>query len=106
MQGQLSNVERKILVEYFLKSDDRPLIAIEVGTWMGGGSTLHLLREIVRGGKGHLWGVEADKSIYDAMINNIGAAIPEGNQFFTPLFGFSQQVLPDWIKKQGGAPKN
>jgi hypothetical protein len=95
IQGQLSIIEREILVEYFLKSDESPLIAIEVGTWMGGGSTLHLLREIARIGKGHLWGVEADNSIYESMIHNIGAAIPEGLPFFTPLFGFSQQVLPD-----------
>jgi hypothetical protein len=39
------------------------------------------------------------------MIHNIRAAIPEGITFFTPLFGFSQQVLPDWIKNQGGSPK-
>jgi len=76
-QCQLSTLEREILVEYFLKSNDRKLIDIEVGIWIGGGSTLHLLRKIARSGKGYLWGVEADNSIYESMIHNIGVAIPE-----------------------------
>ena len=97
-QGQLNTTERAVLIKYLLKGDKPPQIAIEVGTWLGGGSTLHILRELVRLGKGHLWGIEADKSIYEAMISNIRSALPGSLVYFTPIFGFSQKVLPEWIR--------
>ena len=99
-QGQLNTAERTILIEYLLKGDKPPEIAIEVGTWLGGGSTLHILRELVRQGKGHLWGIEADKSIYEAMLSNIKSALPSSLNYFTPIFGFSQKVLPELIRNQ------
>lgn len=100
IQGQLNSTERKILIEYLLKGDKPPQIAIEVGTWLGGGSTLHILRELVRLGEGHLWGIEADKSIYESMISNIRSALPRSLFHFTPIFGFSQKVLPELIRNQ------
>jgi predicted O-methyltransferase YrrM len=100
VQGQLSSTEKKILVEYLLKGDKPPQIAIEVGTWLGGGSTLHILRELIRQGEGHLWGIEADKSIYEAMLSNIKSALPNSLSYFTPIFGFSQKVLPGLIRNQ------
>ena len=73
---------------------------VEVGTWLGGGSTLHILHALHQRGAGHLWGVEADRSICDRMIANIRAAAPEASNRFTPLFGFSQNVIPKWLAEQ------
>jgi predicted O-methyltransferase YrrM len=101
IQAQLNPAERGILVDYLLKSESPPSVTVEVGTWLGGGSTLHILRELVRLGNGHLYGIEADASIYQAMVANIRKAIPDGLDRFTPLFGFSQVVLPKWIQEQG-----
>ena len=105
IQGQLSSKERELLVDYLLKGGNPPQVIVEIGTWLGGGSTLHILRELVRQGTGHLWGVEADQSIYDGMVANIRSAIPEGTSYFTPLFGFSQMILPKWLSEQGGGLK-
>ncbi len=99
--GQLNDTERGLLVSAIQNAESPPRALIEVGTWLGGGSTLHILRTIQGLGTGHLWGVEADPGIYEQMIANIRASAPEAADRFTPLFGFSQIVIPEWIKKQG-----
>jgi predicted O-methyltransferase YrrM len=102
--GQLSERERQMLTDAIVKAPKKPQNVIEVGTWLGGGSTLHILRALERNGAGHLWGVESDPSIYDQMLANINSAAPEVAHRFTPLLGFSEQVLPEWSKgKDAGA---
>jgi predicted O-methyltransferase YrrM len=85
----------------FATSEVKPRIAIEVGTWLGGGSTLHILRALEENGVGHLWGIEADRSIYDRMLDNIHAAASQESHRFTPLLGFSHDVIPQWLAEQG-----
>ncbi|MGO8696829.1 MAG: class I SAM-dependent methyltransferase [Limisphaerales bacterium] len=99
--GQLSEVERHLLTEAITLAPKKPETVIEVGTWLGGGSTLHILRALEKNGVGHLWGIEADRSIYARMVGNIRTAVPEAVERFTPLFGFSHKVLPQWIKERG-----
>ena len=101
IEGQLNTAERKLLTDAIVNATKKPEVVIEVGTWLGGGSTLHILRELERNGTGHLWGVEADRSIYDRMLSNIRTAAPEACARFTPIFGFSQNVIPHWIKERG-----
>ena len=48
-----------------------------------------------------MWGIEADRAIYERMLSNIRAAAPEAADRFTPLFGFSQKVIPSWLAEQG-----
>lgn len=91
-------MERQILTDAVLKSRTQPKIVLEVGTWLGGGSTLHLLRALEQNGEGHLWGIEADQSVYARMIENIAAAAPEDLHRFTPLFGFSREIIPQWLR--------
>ena len=101
IEGQLNAVERRLLTEAISGAAVKPGILIEIGTWLGGGSTLEILRALERNGAGHLWGIEADRSIYDRMIANIRAAAPDAAHRFTPLFGFSQNVIPQWLREQG-----
>lgn len=101
IEGQLNTAERKLLSDAIVNAAKKPEVVIEVGTWLGGGSTLHILRALQQNGTGHLWGVEADRSIYERMLANIRAAVPEACGRFTPLFGFSQEVIPQWIKERG-----
>jgi hypothetical protein len=100
ISGQLNAAERRILTEAITKAAKKPEVVIEVGTWLGGGSTLHILRALELNGSGHLWGVEADRSVYEAMLKNIRAAVPHASTRFTPMFGFSQAVIPQWIKER------
>jgi predicted O-methyltransferase YrrM len=100
IEGQLNADERRLLADAIRTAPRQPAIAIEVGTWLGGGSTIHILRALHENGAGHLWGIEADRSIYERMIANIRAAVPEAAHRFTPLFGFSQRVIPSWLAEQ------
>jgi predicted O-methyltransferase YrrM len=101
VEGQLNDKERDLLARAILNATPPPRIALEVGTWLGGGSTLHILRALEKNGCGHLWGIEADRGIYERMLANLRAGAPETVHRFTPLFGFSQDVIPKWIAEQG-----
>ncbi|MBA3544340.1 MAG: class I SAM-dependent methyltransferase [Chthoniobacterales bacterium] len=100
--GQLNEEERRILASAVCDAIKRPQVVLEVGTWLGGGSTLVFLRGLQQNGAGHLWGIEADRSVYDAMLANIRAAAPEALHRFTPLFGFSDAIIPKWVSDNGG----
>ena len=63
--------------------------------------TLHLLRALEANGCGRLWGIEADRSIYESMLANIKAAAPDAAARFTPLFGLSSEVIPQWLEQMG-----
>jgi predicted O-methyltransferase YrrM len=99
IEGQLNAAERAFITQAILEAPIKPRITLEVGTWLGGGSTLHILRALQQNGIGHLWGVEASPDIYEKMIANVRAGVPEAAHRFTPLFGFSTEVLPEWLKK-------
>ncbi|RYD83006.1 MAG: class I SAM-dependent methyltransferase [Verrucomicrobiaceae bacterium] len=99
MEGQLNTQERAIITRCV--NELKPERTLEVGTWKGGGSTLHILKALEANGKGHLWGIEATASIYEQMIANIGSAGEELKSRFTPIFGFSQQVIPGFLAEQG-----
>ncbi len=101
IEGQLNEAERRLLVEAITTARPRPKVAIEVGTWLGGGSTIHILRALEQNGEGHLWGIEADPAVYAQMVKNIRAAAPEAAHRFTPLFGYSEEVIPKWLSGQG-----
>jgi predicted O-methyltransferase YrrM len=103
--GQLNDQERRILTQAILEAPKKPEVVLEVGTWLGGGSTLHILRALERNGIGRLWGVEANRSIYKEMLENIRRAVPEAIRRFTPLFGFSHEVIPAWLKDLGPEEK-
>ena len=99
--GQLNSEERRIIAAAILDAPRKSNVVLEVGTWLGGGSTLHLLRALEQNGAGHLWGIEADRSIYEQMLENIRSAAPDAIHRFTPLFGFSHEVIPNWLKGLG-----
>ena len=100
IDGQLNATERRLLAAPLLAGAGRELRVLEVGTWLGGGSTLTFLRTLEQNGRGRLWGIEADRGIYDQMLANLRAAVPEAVHRFTPLFGFSQQIIPTWLATQ------
>lgn len=100
IQGQLNPQERSFITNAILDAPVKPRIALEVGTWLGGGSTLHILRALEKNGQGHLYGIEADASIYERMVANIRQAAPEAAARFTPIFGFSDKAIPQWLAQQ------
>src|SRR5688572_7687961 len=67
IEGQLNARERELLGRAILDANPRPKIVLEVGTWLGGGSTVHFLRALEKNGEGHLYGIECDRSIYEQL---------------------------------------
>jgi predicted O-methyltransferase YrrM len=105
IEGQLSTAERAFLSQTLTSMPIPPAIALEVGTWLGGGSTLHILQAFQRNGTGHLWGIEYSREIHDRMVANLKSAIPEALHRFTPIFGRSQDVIPRWLRQEGAGQK-
>lgn len=101
IEGQLNPTERRLLTQAILEATPKPQVLLEVGTWLGGGSTLNILRALEQNGTGHLWGIEADRTVYERMLANLRAAAPAACERFTPLLGFSQEVIPRWLRDQG-----
>jgi predicted O-methyltransferase YrrM len=99
MEGQLNQQERTIITGWV--TELKPERTLEVGTWLGGGSTLHILKALEENSKGHLWGIEASPEIYEGMVANIRSAGEELVARFTPVFGFSQKVIPNMLKEMG-----
>ena len=99
IEGQLNAAERAFISKTILEAPVKPEVVLEVGTWLGGGSTLHILRALHANGTGHLWGVEAARDFYEKMIANIRLGAPEAVDRFTPIFGFSTEVLPEWLNR-------
>lgn len=97
VEGQLNARERTFITDTIINARVKPRVALEIGTWLGGGSTLHILRALQANGEGHLWGIEASKDIYEKMVANIRIGAPKAADRFTPLLGFSHDVLPSWL---------
>ena len=106
ISGQLNFEERRIIAAAVLEAEQKPKIVIEVGiTWLGGGgkgALLHLLSILRTKRSRPLHGAfEGDRSTYDEMLKNIRTAAPETLHRFTPLFGFSQRIIPPWLAERG-----
>src|ERR1035441_6047278 len=100
IEGQLNAAERGFIANTILNAPQKPQVALEVGTWLGGGSTLHILRALEKNGAGHLYGIEAGASIYKRMLENIQKAAPETADRFTPVFGYSDEAIPALLARQ------
>ena len=103
LEGQLNSAERNLILEAVTSLLPEKPICLEVGTYKGGGSTLHILRALARG-DGILFGIEASKSIYQEMKASLLFHQPELCRRFVPVCGFSQQVIPSLVDA-GRLPK-
>jgi predicted O-methyltransferase YrrM len=99
IESQLTPGEKAILTTR-LESFPSPMI-LEIGTYMGGGSTLTFLEALKAKGGGRLFGVEASASVFAQMKENIRSVDPDYFRFFEPIHGYSQQVIPDLLLKIG-----
>lgn len=98
IEGQLSEAERTLIVSSLTNSTVPVYVALEVGTWYGGGSTLHILKALEGKGMGHLWGIEADRRVFENMVENLTQrAGAELVKRFSPLYGRSTKVIPQFL---------
>jgi len=96
LEGQLNSAERNLIFDIVTRLLPEKPVCLEVGTYKGGGSTLHILKALSRG-DGILFGIEASKTIYQEMKASLLFHQPDLCRRFTPLWGFSQQVIPSLV---------
>jgi hypothetical protein len=95
-EGQLNSVERNLIVEAVTSLlPDKP-VCLEVGTYKGGGSTLHILKALAKS-DGILFGIEASQQIFQEMSASLVYHQPELCRRFFPVCGFSQKVIPSLV---------
>jgi predicted O-methyltransferase YrrM len=99
--GQLSSVERELLVDAIRNVRPKPQRVIEVGSWFGGGSTIEILKVMRTLNEGHLWGIEADPATYRELAANLPQLFPEESKRFTPVQGRSVDVIPRLLRDFG-----
>jgi predicted O-methyltransferase YrrM len=95
IESQLHPAEKEILKSKTLAAA-QPTI-LEIGTYKGGGSTLTFLEALKRKGSGRLIGIEAHPDVFAEMKANIASVDLEFFDFFEPIGGFSQRVIPDLL---------
>jgi predicted O-methyltransferase YrrM len=97
IESQLHPVEKQVLGQRVDAMID-PII-LEIGTFKGGGSTLTFLEALKRKNSGKLIGIEADPEVFAEMKANI-ASVDQGYfNFFEPISGFSQRVIPELLNR-------
>ena len=101
VEGQLNQAERAVLVNAILEAQKPVNTVLEVGTWLGGGSTLHFLKALEQKGTGRLLGIEADKEIFERMVANLTQVAPDLFKRFVPLLGFSGDVIREMVQREG-----
>jgi predicted O-methyltransferase YrrM len=97
IESQLHPLEKEILRRR-VDAMRNPNI-LEIGTYKGGGSTLTFLQALKHKGAGKLVGIEADPDVFAEMKANISSVDAEYFDFFEPISGFSQHVIPNLLRK-------
>lgn len=97
IESQLHPVEKEILGKRVAAMRDPSIL--EIGTYKGGGSTLTFLQALKHKGAGQLIGIEADPDVFAEMKANITSVDPGYFDFFQPISGFSQSVIPNLLTR-------
>jgi len=97
IESQLNPVEKEILRRTVDAMDDPTIL--EIGTYKGGGSTLTFLEALKRKSSGRLIGIEAEPDVFAEMKANIASVDHGYFDFFEPISGFSQRVIPELLTK-------
>lgn len=98
--GQLNPDERRLLYNTVLEY--KPLVAFEVGTWEGGGSTYFIASAMVQNDFGTLYTVECDEECYRKAIDNFAVWPNQGSRVVFN-FGRSGDMFPRILVTTGRA---
>jgi predicted O-methyltransferase YrrM len=90
--GMCWNADRTCLYETVLEA--KPKLIFEVGTWLGGGSTMYLAKGLQKNGFGELHTSEIDAAIHQQALANYQAEFPELLPFVKFHLGNSLEVFP------------
>lgn len=97
MEGQLWKADRKMLYDTVLETSAD--IVVEVGTWLGGGSTLSISKGLYQQGKGKLYTVEMIDEFHKKAKKSYAKEKPELLPYIEFLLGKSLEVFPPLLKE-------
>jgi cephalosporin hydroxylase len=99
LRGQLWYAERKLLYETIRKY--RPAVCFEIGTWMGGGSTLFVAQALHDNGAGILHTIEIDRKFYEEATSNYPRLLPHLQPHVAFHFGDYRVVYRETLSGVG-----
>jgi predicted O-methyltransferase YrrM len=99
LPGQMWFEDRRVLYDTVRRV--KPKSCFEVGTWLGGGSTLVVARALQKNGFGHLHTIETDEWAYPRAIEAYDKFAPELKQFVTLHKGDYKEHFPELIEQAG-----
>ncbi|MDP9318811.1 MAG: class I SAM-dependent methyltransferase [Actinomycetota bacterium] len=100
MPGQMWFEDRRVLYEAVRAL--RPERCFEIGTWLGGGSTLVIARALRENGSGKLHTIEIMPDVHADAIRSYERHAPELRPFVEFHQGDYEAVFPELIKRAGG----
>jgi predicted O-methyltransferase YrrM len=100
LSGLMWFEDRRVL--YNLIRRIQPRRCFEVGTWLGGGSTLVVATALSRNGHGVLHTIELDPEIAEQARSNYERRLPELGAYVRFHEGDYADVFPDVIGSEGG----
>lgn len=92
VRGQLWVAERELLYETV--RNERPDVAFEIGTWLGGGSTLFMAQAMYENQNGVLHTVETDRVIHEQAVAAYQAYLPHLLDHVRFHLGSSEEIFP------------
>lgn len=98
--GQMWFEDRRVL--YNAIREMRPRRCFEVGTWLGGGSTLVVTRALARNGSGKLHTIEVEEDLHTRAKTSYAKYLPELRPFVEFHRGDYRTVFTDLIERKGG----
>jgi hypothetical protein len=99
LPGQMWFEDRRVLYDTVRRV--KPKVCFEVGTWLGGGSTLVIARALQKNGFGHLHTIETDDWAYPRAVESYERHAPDLKQFVTLHKGDYREHFPELIERAG-----
>jgi predicted O-methyltransferase YrrM len=98
--GQMYFEDRRVLFNAIRRL--RPRRCFEIGTWLGGGSTLVVARALAENGMGKLHTIEVQEDIHAQAVALYSKHLPELRPFVDFHQGDYRTVLPALLEQEGG----
>jgi hypothetical protein len=99
LPGQMWFEDRRVLYDVVRRV--RPKVCFEVGTWLGGGSTLVIARALQKNGFGHLHTIETDDWAYPRAVESYDRFAPQLKLLVTFHHGDYREIFPGLIDEAG-----
>jgi predicted O-methyltransferase YrrM len=100
LPGLMSFEDRRVI--YNTVRRFRPARCFEIGTWVGGGSTVVIAEALRKNGFGRLHTIENEKHVYEKAVEGYDRWLPELKPWVEFHYGDYREVFPPIVEREGG----